>query len=149
MISFRERDVWLAIKSTLEATSAFDNVYIAEGESNHKPEDVRSVEIQPHDGTQHDEWDDTNSPLQVEARLQLMFFASDPDALTRDALCERLFNIAQDALNGQSLGGLTLPGLTRFISWRWGPIEPPNRRLTALLKFAYLTDTWAGFDTTE
>src|SRR4051812_46544098 len=128
MITFRERDVWQAVKTTLEATRAYDNVYLAEGESNHRPEDVRSVEIQPYDGTSHDEWDDTESPLQVESRLQLIFFASDPDAATRDALCEMIFNIAQDVLNGQSLGGLTMPGFTKFISWKWGPIEPPNRR---------------------
>jgi hypothetical protein len=149
MISFRERDVWTAIKAILDATKIFDNVYIGVGEANHSAEDILSAEIDAYDGQATDEYDDTSGPLLVESRVQLLLIASDAEPTVRDSKADLILAITANALNGQSLGGLTLPGFTKLSNWRYGPIEPPHRKITAILKFAYLTDSWAGFNTSE
>jgi hypothetical protein len=149
VISFRERDVWVAIKGILDDLGIFDNVYISKGESNHDPEDRRSAEITPYDGSATSSYDDTTGPMEVESRVQIVFYVSEPDDQARDSTAELLLNAAANALNGVSIGNLTWPGFTRITNWRWGPAQPPDQKITAILKFRYDTDAWAGFNTSE
>src|SRR4051794_41027282 len=119
MISFRERDVWVAAKGLLDDLGIFDNVYISKGHANHDPEDRRSAEITPYDGSATSAYDGTDGPMEVESRVQIVIYVSEPDDQARDAIAELLLNSAANALNGQSIGNLTWPGFTHITNWRW------------------------------
>jgi hypothetical protein len=77
-----------------------------------------------------------------------MFFFRDEDPQIRDEGVELLFNTAADALNGQSLGGLTLPDFTRFTSWRWNAPTAPERSIQTTFQYQYIIEGWSGADET-
>jgi hypothetical protein len=152
---YRDRDVRLAIASILEATNEFDGVYsrcLSEVPSR-RAGDARAVSIEPDSTDFSDDWgggaanSNDPAPLIVQSRLRLTFMTRLDDPSARDDEAERLSNVAANALNGQSLAGLTLPAFSRFESLRWLPPEPPERRVSATFVYRYIVDSWTSFDT--
>ena len=115
----RDRDVRTAIHDALLATGAFDGVWIWG-----LPEDygtgssqLAAAAIEPESSTQEDRWDSApGGGLLITSRVTLTFLKRDDDPQLRDEAVEGLFNSAANVLNGQSLAGLTLPQLTRFLA---------------------------------
>jgi hypothetical protein len=145
----RDRDVRNAIQSTLLATGAFDGVWIWGLPENYGTgaSQLAACAIEPISSNQQDLWDGgPTTGLQVlsTVRLTLLFRCEDPQL--RDEGCELLFDTAANALNGQSLADLTMPDLTRFLSWSWGQPDSVERRVTSVFQYAYLVDSWAGYD---
>jgi hypothetical protein len=148
---YRERDIRNQIHDVLDATGAFDGVYLTglpedRGEASGE---TRSVAIEPAETVQTDLWDGTRGDLLMTCRVNLAFLARHDDAQIRDETAELLVNIAANVLNGQSLAGATLIGQTRFKSWSWEKPKAPERRITAVLEYQYLVTGWTGFDTAE
>jgi hypothetical protein len=147
----RERDVRNAIQTMLVATNAFDGVYVWG-----MPEDYGSgasllaiAAIEPQSSTQDDRWDAaTTGGLVITSRLTLTFLARNEDPQLRDESVELLLDTAADTLNGQSLAGLTLPQLTRFVSWRWETPIAPERRIITTFSYQYIVDGWDEYDET-
>jgi hypothetical protein len=148
---YRERDIRNQIRDILEQTAAFDGVYLAGlPEDRGEPSgDTRSVSIEPGETTEADLWDDTTGDLVMTCRVSLTLLARDEDPQIRDEAAEQLLNISASAVNGQSLGGATLAGLTRIRSWSWEKPKAPERRITAVLEYQYLVSDWTGLNTAE
>jgi hypothetical protein len=147
----RERDVRSSIRDVLDSTGAFDGVYLAglPPDRGERCGDSRSVSIEPVETTGADHWDDTTGDLVMTSRVSLTLLARHDDPQVRDETAEQLLNVAANALNGQALAGLTLPGWTRIRSWTWQKPHAPERRIAAVLEYQYLVAGWTGFDTTE
>jgi hypothetical protein len=147
----RDRDVRNAIQAALVATGAFDAVWIWG-----LPEDygtgassLAAAAIEPVSSVQSDRWDSqTAGGLVVTSQITITFLYRHEDPQLRDEACELLFDTAADALNGQCFAELTLPGLTRFTSWRWEKPAAPERRIGAVFSYAYIVEGWDGYDTT-
>lgn len=147
----RDRDVRNAIQSALVETGAFDSVWIWG-----LPEDYGSgasalaaTAIEPSSSDQTDRWDDApEGGLVVTSLVIVTFLYRHEDPQLRDEAVELLFNTAADALNGQCLAGFTLPGLTRFVSWRWEKPSAPERRISATFSYAYIVEGWDSYDVT-
>jgi hypothetical protein len=145
----RERDVRNAIRAALMPTDAFDAVYVWG-----LPEDYGSggsqlavAVIEPHSSTQDDRWDAaTGGGLVITSLLTLTFLARNDDPQLRDEAVELLFDTAADVLNGQNLAGLTLPQLTRFVSWRWERPIAPERRIVTTFSYQYIVEGWDEYD---
>ncbi len=147
----RDRDVRNAIASALELTGAFDDVTLRG-----LPEVAREgasynaiATIDPDSSTQEDRWDSAETgAVIVTSRVMITLAARNNDPQLRDEAVEDLFDIAADALNGQSLAGFTSPELTRFVAWRWLPATQPERRIAATFSYTYLVSSWTSYDTT-
>jgi hypothetical protein len=149
----RDRDVRNAIQAALAATGEFDPnaVWIWGLPENYGTgaSQFAAAAIEPLSSTQADNWDSqTAGGLVVTSRVvvTLLYRCDDPEV--RDEAAELLFDTAANALNGQSLAGLTMPGLTRFESWAWQTPTPPERRIKATLSYAYIVEGWDAYDTT-
>ena len=148
----RDRDVRNAIQGVLVATGAFDGVYVwglpedhGSGASN-----AALAVIQPESSTQEDRWDAAPvGGLLITSRVTITLIFRGEDAQVRDEAAELLFDTAATALNGQSLAGLTLPQLTRFVSWRWEKPAPPERRISSIFSYQYIVEGWDSYDTAE
>jgi hypothetical protein len=145
----RDRDVRDAIQSALQATGAFDGVFVWG-----LPEDYGSgasnaalAVIEPESSTQEDRWDAApGGGLIVTSRVAITLIYRAEDPQLRDEAAELLFDIAANALNGQGLAGLTLPQLTRFVSWRWEKPAPPERRVASVFSYQYIVEGWDDYD---
>jgi hypothetical protein len=147
----RDRDVRNAIQDALVATGAFDGVWIWG-----LPEDygtgssqLAAAAIEPESSQQDDRFDgggETAMVVSSSVTITLLFRHDDPQL--RDEGAELLFDTAANALNGQSLAGLTLPDLTRFGSWKWQTPTPPERRIKASFSYQYIVEGWSGYDVT-
>ncbi len=146
----REREVRNAIQSALFATGAFDGVFVWG-----LPEDYGSgasnavlAIIEPESSTQEDRWDAApGSGLLITSRVTITLINRSEDPQLRDEAAELLFDTAANALNGQGLAGLTLPQLTRFVSWRWEKPSPPERRIASIFSYQYIVEGWDSYDT--
>jgi hypothetical protein len=149
----RDRDVRTAVQTLLEATGAFDSgaVWLWG-----LPEDYgtgtslqAAVAIDPVSSTQDDRWDsEPGGGIVIASMLKLTFLYRNDDPQLRDEGAELLMDTAANALNGVSLAGLSMPGLTRFLNWSWNPPAPPERRITAMFSYQYLLDGWQSYDET-
>jgi hypothetical protein len=147
----RDRDVRNAIQSALQATGAFDGVFVWG-----PPEDYGSgasnaalAVIEPESSTQDDRWDSApGGGLVVSSRVTITLIYRAEDPQLRDEAAELLFDIAANALNGQGFAGLTLPQLTRFVSWRWEKPAPPERRIALVFSYQYIVEGWDSYDVT-
>ncbi len=147
----RDRDVRDAIQSALQATEAFDAVYLWG-----LPEDYGSggsqlaiAVIEPESSTQEDLWDaQPSGTLQVTSRVTITLLARNVDPQLRDAAVEDLFDTAANALNGASLANFTEPAHSKFTSWRWQPPTAPERRIAATFTYRYLVSGWDAYDIT-
>ena len=148
----RDRDVRNAIVTALEATGAFNGVYLGSLNdiSDQSADDDRAAAIEPISWQESDAWDDVaTGEIQIDAQCRLTFIARDESFQVRDDSAEQLLSTACDALNGQSLAGLTLPPWTKVTSARWKPAVPPERQIVATFSYRYLVDTFASFDESE
>lgn len=147
----RDRDVRKAIQAALFATGAFDGVWIWG-----LPEDYGSgasqlaaAAIEPESSNQEDRWDSApGGGLIITSRVTITFLQRHDDPQLRDEAAELLFDLAANALNGQSLAGLTLPQLTRFLGWRWEKPVPPERRIASTFSYSYIVEGWNAYDET-
>jgi hypothetical protein len=145
----RDRDVRNAMQAALVATGAFDGVFVWG-----LPEDYGSgasnaalAVIEPESSTQEDRWDAApGGGLIVTSRVAITLIYRAEDPQLRDEAAELLFDIAANALNGQGLAGLTLPQLTRFVSWRWEKPAPPERRIASVFSYQYIVEGWDDYD---
>lgn len=136
----RERIIRSAIRDLLEATSAFDGVYLS-GLPEHRGErggDLRAAAIEPGETEAVSRWDDRSGPLVMTARATIILMARDDDPQLRDEAAEELLQTAIEVLDGRSLAGMTLPEWTGVRSWTWRKPTPPERRIEAALEFRYL-----------
>lgn len=147
----RERDVRDAIQELLESTRAFDRVCSGVlPDAGGEPSGCRrSASVEPNGTVVAGQGDDVHGALKATATVTLVLLARDDDPAARDAAAETLLNVAAAALNGRSLGGITLPGTTRIRSWSWRKAAPPERRVEATLEFQYLLEGWSDFDVSE
>src|SRR5262249_19536871 len=100
--------------------------------------------------TQEDRWDSqTDGGLLVTSRVKITVLFRLEDPQLRDEGAELLLDTAANALNGQNLAGITLPGMTRFTSWTWLPPMAPERRIAATFSYSYIAEGWGGYDTTQ
>ncbi len=153
----RDRDVRNAIRDALLATSAFDAVWIWG-----LPEDygsaasqLKAAAIEPVSSDQSDRWDaQPAGGLIVTSKVAITFLARDDDPQARDETAELLFDTAANTLNGENFAeyngnvAMTMPGWTRFLSWRWEKPVAPERRIAATFSYAYIVEGWDNYDTT-
>jgi len=144
----RDRDVRNAIRAALLATEAFDACPLSMAFEVPTSQFTAAV-VEPISGVQNDPWDSQpGGGLVVTSTVRITFLARHDDPQLRDELVEDLFNTSANALNGQSLACLTLPGLTRFASWNWQPETPPERRIVAMFSYQYIVEGWDSYDET-
>jgi hypothetical protein len=145
----RDWDVLDSIISTLQGTGSFDGVYpAAEPEQQGKPADDRlAAVVAPRDW---EEVDDSDDPTTVQStrriRYGLVLIARDADAEARARALDQLLAVAQNALDGQSIGGLTIAGWTRLRRGRYLDPTPPEQRMEVIGETAYFVDGWTGHD---
>jgi hypothetical protein len=144
--AIRERDIRSAVRDLLDATSAFDGVYLTGTPETHGQgfDAVHACAIEPVK-EDHQIDDDLGGAVIVHGTCNLTMIARDNDDQLADEACDRLFNLACNAVNGQSLADLTFPGFTRITRGTWLKRTPPERRKVATLEYRYLVDTWDGF----
>jgi hypothetical protein len=148
----RERDVRNAIQATLIATGAFSDVWITGLPENYGQgaSDLTAAAIEPVGTTFTTGWDAALAGgLDYTATLTVTLLARHPDPQLRDELAEQLLVYLANAVNGQSLAGFTLPQKTMVTGWKWQPPGPPERRISALVSFAYLIEGWDNFDVSQ
>jgi len=148
----RDRDVRNAIHDALAATGAFDGVWIRglPEEYGTGASQIAVAAIEPESSSQDDRWDSQMAGgLVVTSRVRLTLLYRNEDPQLRDEAAELLLDTAANALNGQSLAGLTLPAWTRFTGWQWQPATPPERRITVSFSYSYIVEGWEFYDTTE
>ncbi len=144
----RERDVRNAIHDALLATNAFTDVWITglPEDSGSAASDLLAAAIEPVGSALNTGWDaQIDGGLCYASTVTVTLLARNDDAQLRDEMCEELLNCLHNAVNGTSLAGITLPGKTIVIAWRWMPPAPPERRIAATVSFQYLV-TWEDFD---
>lgn len=149
----RDRDVRDAVQVALLATNAFDpDAVFIWG----LPEDygtgaskVCAAVLVPQSSRQEDLWDSAPAGgLVITSRLGITLLYRNEDPQARDEGAELLLDTAANALNGQSLAGLTFPQMTRIIQWDWQPVTVPERRIQAILTYQYIVEGWESYDVT-
>jgi len=148
----RDRDVRNAIHDALVATGAFDGVVLwgLPEEYGSAASQLALAAIEPDSSEQRDEWDSQPAGgLTVHSRVKITLLLRADDPVLRDEAAELLVDTVANALNGQSLAGLTLPAWTRVTGWQWQPAVPPERRITVSCNYAYIVEGWNAYDTTE
>lgn len=145
----RERDVRNAIKDILVATGAFSNVWLTgpPQDFGQGASELTAAAIEPVSTRLASGWDAAPSGgLGYTCQLTVSLLARQSDPQLRDELAEQLLDFLINAVNGQSLAGFTIPQLTMVTSWQWQAPVPPERCITATVRFTYLV-TWESFDT--
>ena len=148
----RDRDIRNAIQAALVATNQFGNVYLwsLADVSDHSADDTLAATIEPAGWQESDSFDDTVTGLvQIDGSCTITFFSRFEEPQQRDEACERLLEFACNALNGQSLAGVTAPEWTKFTSARWEPASPPERRIGATFIYRYFVENFTSFDESE
>ena len=85
----------------------------------------------------------------IASTVKITFLSRHEDPQLRDEAAELLFDTAANALNAQSLAGLTLPEHTKFKSWSWAKPMAPERQIVATFVYKYIVEGWNNYDTTE
>lgn len=145
-----EANIIQAMAATLLGSGFFDDVYTTglPKLDDQSAEDLRAVAIMPMSGTESDQYDAPTAGYQCEdAQVKFVFVVRAKDEAVRDRTVSLLFNYARNALNGQSIAGLTLPQWTKFTSHKWEDPAPPERKITATFQYRYLVQGWTSFAT--
>jgi len=148
----RERDVRTAARDALLATGVFADVWLTglPEQYGQAASELTAAAIAPKSGRKKTRGDAGNANIWIEVTsvviVTLLVRNSDPQL--RDEQLELLKDTAEDALDGQSLGGLTIPDLTYLSDWQYEKETPPERRLTAKLTYSYPRFGWTSSDTT-
>jgi hypothetical protein len=148
----RDRDVRNAIQTALLQTGEFDAVCMWGMPEDHGTgaSNLAIAAIEPSASEQLDRWDYAPpGGMVISSRVNVILAYRHEDPQLRDEAAELLFDTAANALNGQSLAGLTLPQLTNFTSWRWEKAEAPERRITATFLYHYIVEGWNSYDTSK
>jgi hypothetical protein len=147
----RDRDVRNAVQTALIGTGAFDAVWIwglPEDYGTGSSEQAAAA-IVPQSSRQEDLWDAAPvGGLVITSRVGLILLYRHEDPQLRDEGAELLLDTAANALNGQSLAGLTFPQTTRIVQWDWQAVTVPERRIQAILSYQYTVEGWDSYDTT-
>jgi hypothetical protein len=148
----RDRDVRNAIQTALQATDAFDGVYVwglPEDYGSGASKETLAV-ILPMSSRQEDLWDSAAAGgLVITSRVVIMLAYRLIDPQLRDEGAELLLDTTANALNGQNLAGFTLPQTTRVIQWDWQPVTIPERRINCVFSYQYIVDPdWNAYDVT-
>lgn len=151
MPTHRERDVRDAIMELLDSTGVFDRVYPGTlPDAGGEPSGIlRTASVEPSKTVVASMGDDIAGVLKATASVTIVLLARDDDPTDRDDAAELLLNTTAAALNGRSLGGISLPSTTRLISWSWRKAIPPERMIEAILEFQYLLEGWNDFDLSD
>lgn len=154
----RDRDVRNAIQAALVATNAFD--MSPNGQSAvwiwGLPEDYgtaaslqAAAAIVPQSSRQEDLWDAAAAGgLVITSRVGIILLYRHDDPQLRDEGAELLLDTAANALNGQSLAGLTFTQTSRIVQWDWQPVTVPERRINAVFSYQYINEGWDEYDVT-
>lgn len=144
----RDWDVLESARDLLATTQQFDNVYLTSFDDRSiSTSDGYSAVVQPLDGDEvdtRDDGDETEQTSHSRWTLTLVGRADDPEV--RDRELDRLQSVAQNALDGVSLAGLTIPGLTKLRRGKWEKPKPPERRITLTGEYSYWLDDWSAHD---
>jgi hypothetical protein len=147
----RDRDVRNAIQTALLATGQFDGVWLSglPEDYGQGADELAAAAIEPASSTEADEWDSQLAGgILIHSTVNLTVLVRKSDPQLRDEAAELLLDVAANALNGQVLASLTIPGWTKITSWRWQPPTPPERRIQATLKYSYIVEGFGAFDDT-
>ena len=149
---YRDADVLDEIERILDLTGEFDGVHrCALSEFNQPSDHLRAAVIEPATETEADLWDSySDGPMElVKAQCAITLIVRHPDPKQRDRLVDRLKSIARNALNGQSLCGLTQPDFTRFQSFQSIKPKPPERQVRGTFGYRYTIDAFDEFSANE
>lgn len=140
-----DRDIFATIVSTLLATCEFaDVVYGTPTDGKTVGADCASLAIlTPGQWVEIDDVD----PIIVVRRVTytLTLVARDEDSGRRFDELDRLSSVAQNFLDGTSLNGACLPGLTKIRRGHYDPISRhPEQRLILEGEFTYLLDSFSS-----
>jgi hypothetical protein len=135
-----------AIRDALIATKEFDGVYADlpefQGEA---ASDRTAAVVAPLDFDENDGWDDPTDVLSTRhVRWNLMLIVREEDNQARQNELARLFALAQNELDGKSLGSITLPAFTRLRKGRYRNSNSPEQCLKAVGEFTYLVHGFGG-----
>lgn len=148
----REHDVREAAIGLLVATGQFDGVYhySAPEERGQSAGDLRAAVVAPASGSESLQWDDVTagSPL-CKTTFLVTVMARDDDPATRDGTADLLLSVVRNALNGQSLAGLTFNQDTMAVNHTWLRETPPERQIRITVQASYEAPSWNEFNTSE
>lgn len=134
----RDQDVFDDIAVRLRDTDAFLDVYQAHPTQDGAEARGDTAWVQPLDWDELDHRQDPDgAEVTHHAHFTLTLAVRDGDPAERDRRLDQLAGIALNALDGQSLADLTLPGLTAIRKAKWEDPALPERRLTLTGEFAY------------
>lgn len=145
---YRDRDIRSAIRDTLKATGAFDDVYLSAEDSQSSEERLIAV-IRPRTISESTAYDpDSTATISrlIDSTCTITFFARDDDAQIRDEAVERLVMVAALALDRQSFAGQAMPQWTGFTDHAWAKATPPEQKVTSVFKYRYNVDSTFGTD---
>lgn len=140
---YRDRQILKAIGTLLTATGAFDEVRTSglPADRGLPSSDGKLVVLdldQWQDRDRSDDPDATPQDRDVTFLCYVCVRMEDPDM--RDDELDRLVQTATNAINGQSVLGVTLPEWTRLLAGKWMPPTAPERRVICRGSFRYLLD---------
>ena len=145
----RDYDVLDDVRARLVATKEFDAVYrSALPETKGQSAGDRFAAA-----VEHRSWEELSesadpsviqSTRKLKWRLTLLVRDDDPEVREREL--DRLLAVAQDALDGQSLAGVTLPDWTYLSSGVYEDAKPPEQHMRVEGYCAYYIEGWAGHD---
>jgi hypothetical protein len=137
----RDYDLWADARDRLEATGAFDLVAVGRPDERARPAvEAAACWVVPLDD---DEMDIDPDLTMVGCRFGLVIEARAEDVESRADTLDRLKNVAKNALNGQSLAGISLPGRTRVCKAAHGRRRHPTAPMELTVEAPYF-DPYAG-----
>ena len=146
----RDRSILKLMRDALAATNQFDQVLTTGDpeQAGASADAARFASFEIHTFKEVDDYDDDGATPQIRTvhfTLYVITRNEDPD--TRDDECDRLVQVASNAISGQSFGGATFPNLTRLGTGKYKPVTGSERRCEVAGVFAYLIDNYDAHNT--
>ena len=136
-------------RDRLAALGVFDGVYrsaLPEDKGQSSGDKLAAV-VAPGDWDEVDERNDEETVQSTRrVRWALTLIARDDDPELREAALDDLLSASQNALDGVSLAGVTIPDWTRLRRGRYEPSQSPEQRMTVVGEFAYWVEGFDGHD---
>lgn len=145
--------MWQDIVDRLEALGRFETVLIGEqpARRNDFGADACPVAIVTPTGGDEmddaDDFDDVRNIVKGEFTVSLVVRARDP--VERFVVLDQLRAAVMNAIDGQPLGGLTMPAFTRIRRWKYPPADDPEKQLVLSGEYSYIVDGHAAHDETD
>jgi hypothetical protein len=137
-------DVLEAVRDAIEATGEFDGVFLPDlpEERGTSSGDGNAAWVSPLNWDESDEFQDPGDLAVLVRKVgwTLTLMVRRGESLARGRELSRLVAVCQNAVSGQSVGGLTIPAWTRLKSGRWEKARPPEQRLVSAGTFAYVVE---------